>query len=92
MTDEFQASVLRQCKKRSDKWAVEVEGRINGLQSLTASETKYHHHCYTNFKMSYGMPCQFPQMPHMKQRLKQKTEHQERPEDTVRSNAFDRVY
>ena len=91
MTDEFQASVLRQCKKRSDKWAVEVDCRINGLQSLAASETKYHHHCYTNFKMSYGMPCQIPEMPHIKQRRKQKTEHQERPEDTVRSNAFDRV-
>lgn len=48
-TVHVKGSILQAAEKRGDKWAREVNQRLEGISDLVAVEAVYHERCYINF-------------------------------------------
>ena len=48
-TLEMRETVIQCAAERSDKWGLEVKGRMESCIDLVAEEAVYHHDCYFRF-------------------------------------------
>jgi len=76
-TLELQAAVLHHCFERADKWAVEVQGRMESCCDLVAEEAVYHCTCYAVFTSHRSLSGQG---------------QRGRPEDVEMRKAFDELF
>ena len=57
-TKDFQDSIAKLCKERSDEWSQIVLGRLEHAQDLHAADTVYHQMCSVNFRTGKQVPKQ----------------------------------
>ena len=55
---DFDNKIKEVCRKRKDRWATEVEGRISCISDLFAADAIYHHTCNVNFRTDKSLPHQ----------------------------------
>ena len=87
-TLEFQETILRQCKDRSDEWAMAVRGRLEHLRDLHAADAVYHQQCSSNFLTGKNITLEHSIRTESSSK---KAKIQGRPVDSVRSSAFSKV-
>ena len=58
-TFDIQNEILSKCVERNDKWAVEVQSRIQSVNDLPAADAVYHQTCSTNFRTGKLCPLKF---------------------------------
>lgn len=57
--ERFQETLQQALAKRSDSWALQVQGRLEYLQDCRAKDVKYHNACRTHFCSELKIPAKF---------------------------------
>ena len=60
LTVDINEGVRKTIKRReNDRWAVEVEGRLEDIRCMRAKDCRYHHICDSNFRTGKDIPIKY---------------------------------